>query len=97
MTHRTGKVNEEREGKEVVYNLEDDWSDYDSEGEGYDPESDTDAQDQKDLYSSPLMEINEISYLKDAISKLDNKTFDIYFANVSESIKKDLEKCFEFA
>lgn len=38
--HRTGKPKEEREGQMVVYNLDDDWSDYDSEGDGYDPDTD---------------------------------------------------------
>lgn len=41
--HWHGKTIEEQEGREVVYNLEDDWSDYDSEGDGYDPDTDTEV------------------------------------------------------
>lgn len=63
--HRHGKTSQVQEGKNVVYNLDDDWSDYDSEGEGYDPDTDEEVQEQRDLYVSPVMEINEIKYLKD--------------------------------
>ena len=36
--HRPGRVGDDENQKE--YDLEDEWSDYDSVGEGYDPETD---------------------------------------------------------